>query len=74
MKQFLILSKIPEDRAATIAQNLVDNGVDTRDALAQLSDQELKDDIGISVLGDRAKIRALLKGPRAASNAAIVRK
>mmetsp|Transcript_4086 Transcript_4086/g.6197 ORF Transcript_4086/g.6197 Transcript_4086/m.6197 type:complete len:171 (-) Transcript_4086:286-798(-) len=61
MKKFLILGKIPEDRAGELAERMIENGVDTRESLAPLSDEEVKNDLGVTSLGDRAKIRALLK-------------
>tara|TARA_R110002050_G_scaffold166348_2_gene296844 strand:- start:461 stop:784 length:324 start_codon:yes stop_codon:yes gene_type:complete len=50
---------IPEDRATTYADSFVENGVDTPEALMELEDEELKVDLGIKMLGDRAKIRSL---------------
>ena len=61
MSKFLILGKIPEERAAALAERLIENGVDTRESLTHLSDEELKNDLEVELLGDRAKIRALLK-------------
>mmetsp|Transcript_13306 Transcript_13306/g.37833 ORF Transcript_13306/g.37833 Transcript_13306/m.37833 type:complete len:754 (+) Transcript_13306:201-2462(+) len=59
MQKLLEKLGIPPERAANYAAEFVSNGVDTPEALMELSDEELKEDLGVRLLGDRAKIRSL---------------
>ena len=52
-------SDINEERAAQYCEKLLELGVDIVEALLELTDVELKEEIGIKMLGDRAKIRKL---------------
>ena len=61
MHVLLVESGIPVERALVYSQSLVDNGVDSIVKLRELTNDELKGEIGVAVLGDRAAIRAIGK-------------
>ena len=52
-------SDINEERAGQYCATMLELGVDIVEALLELTDVELKEEIGIKMLGDRAKIRKL---------------
>ena len=52
-------SDINEERAGQYCATMLELGVDIIEALLELTDIELKEEIGIKMLGDRAKIRKL---------------
>jgi len=66
MEQELIKAGIPADRAAKYAVSFEEQGLDKMADLALVTDAELKE-CGMTVLGDRAKLRRVLKGGGGAS-------
>uniref|UniRef100_A0A7S4NXG8 Glycosyltransferase family 28 N-terminal domain-containing protein n=1 Tax=Paramoeba aestuarina TaxID=180227 RepID=A0A7S4NXG8_9EUKA len=59
IKKLLVEAEINEDRAGQYLTALLENDIDIIEAVLELTDAELKEDIGIKMLGDRAKIRKL---------------
>jgi len=54
-----VSSGIQPMKASSYSRKLISNGVDTVMKLIALTPDELKNDIGISILGDRISIRIL---------------